>query len=71
MLGSTQSLLGPAGHDAVERLLREGRAANVFVKRSARDSSLYVMRTGSERAGALRAVIILLEEDPEFFEGAV
>jgi hypothetical protein len=52
-------------------LLASGRAVEVVVKRSARDEDLYVVRRAGDEAktlGTRRAVLVLLEPDPDFFE---
>jgi hypothetical protein len=61
-------LLGNEGSAAIERLIREGRAETVSVKRSARDPSLFIVRTGPARGlGTRKALIVLLEDDSDFF----
>jgi len=63
-----QALLGSEGSQVIERLIREGRAETVSVKRSARDPSLFVVRTGaSQGLGSRKALIVLLEDAPDFF----
>lgn len=65
-----QALLGNEGSQVIERLMREGRAETVSVKRSGRDPSLFVFRTGAPRGvGTRRALVILLDEDSDFFSG--
>lgn len=52
-------------------LLASGRALEVVVKRSARDPDLYVARRGADETktlGTRRAVLVLLDPDPDFFE---
>jgi hypothetical protein len=65
-----QAVLGAEGSQVIERLMREGRAETVSIKRSSRDPSLFVARNGAQRThGTHRALIILLEDVPDFFNG--
>jgi hypothetical protein len=57
--------------ELVEKLIAEGRAVRVVVKRSARDNELYVVRRQNHEKpplGTRQAVLLLNDLDPEFFE---